>query len=476
MQGRRDMGNQEPRPLRLTDIPIRLKLPFAIGMGLFLFAGVVMLYTLTLHHTITRYEYLMTHDMQIRQSALEITIQMLQARRAEKDFLLNKDITQLSKVNQSVELAIQAARTIEQLIQNNREYQEIANRLVLVEHLGQYKELLNEIVLLWQKKGLMHQEGEQGVFRQAAHLLEQAMPVMGSHEAMVGYLSMRRVEKDYLLRQEAEYVKEVEKLARELEKRLQESLLAREEKDRLGEKLTDYLTAFGNVVAMDQQLAAKMALLREIVHKVETLTNEIETLAVRGADASTSQTRQFAESAALWIFVGSSVTILASGWLAFFLIGSLLRSIGTLWRFAHDVVGGNLEATTTLSGRDEIGQLAQVLHEMVNRMRAIRLIADRLVMIMALIGRGAIPDEITVEFHGDFQKISNALNEMIERLRELRRISVRIERISQGEIPEKVTGEWHGDFKRIHDAMNTIIDKLEEIGGLPASSSGRELF
>ncbi|MBF0428511.1 MAG: HAMP domain-containing protein [Magnetococcales bacterium] len=455
--------------MQLSDIPIRLKLPLTIGAGLTLFAGVVLLYTLTFHQTITRYEHLMTHEVQIQHSAQKITRQMFQARRAEKDFLMRKDTALLATLNQHVDLAIQEARTIEQLTQNDGQQKEIIQRLVLIEHLTRYRAVFTEMVALWQTKGLDHQDGEQGKFRQAARTLEETMQPMGHQEAMIDYLNMRRMEKDYLLRQEEEYLQGVEKLAADLEKRLHKSSLNSKEKEQVQKNLTDYLTAFRKVAALDRQLEANRLLLRENVRKVEPLADEIEAIADRLADETTAQTRQFAEKAALWIFLISIITILVCGFLSIFMVRGIVRSIGALWRFAHDVAGGNLEAKTDLSGADEIGQLAQVLRDMVNRMRAIRLIADRMVMIMALIGRGAVPEEITVDFHGDFQKISNSLNDMIRRLRELRNIAGQVDRVAKGEIPEKLTGEFQGDFKRINDAMNTIIDKIQEIGGFPAS-------
>ncbi|MBF0180923.1 MAG: methyl-accepting chemotaxis protein [Magnetococcales bacterium] len=451
----------------LNDIPIRLKLPFTIGTGLFLFAGVVLLYTLILNRTITLYEHLVTHELEIRQAAEGVVREMLQARRAEKDFLLRKNPRMPPLVERGVERAIVEARIIERLGRKHPSWGEIEPKLALVDHLDRYRQLFSGVVDLWQTRGLQPDVGEEGALRKAAHALEGILESLDDREAMIDYLHMRRMEKDYLLRQDEAFVREVERRAGNLATRLREGKWTGGDLEWAQKSLEEYRAAFARLVALDRELAGKMTLLLETVHMVEPLADEIEALARRLADEESLTTRRFAERAAWWILLGSIATILACGFLTIHMVRSLVRSIGELWRYGHDVAGGNLEAETALSSRDEIGQLAVVMREMVGRMRAIRLIADRMVMILALIGRGALPDEIQVDFHGDFRKIANALNEMIGRLKDLRLIAGRIDRISKGEIPDKLSGEFHGDFKRINDALNTIIDKLREIGGLP---------
>lgn len=465
--------------MKLNDISIRVKLPFTIIAGLFLFAGVVLLYTMTLHHTIAQYEHLLAHDLMIRQTAQNITIQMLQARRAEKDFLLRKEVKQIALVDQSIELAMEQARLIGQLNQDSQAQEEISQRLVLMDHLATYRTLFDELASLWQEKGLTYQEGQQKVFLQAANQLEAAIQSFINEkrsneiilEIMVAYLTLHRMEKNYFIRQEKAFILEVERVVKKLESGVQQTSLPDEKKKLVNQLLLEYWSAFVALVALEQKIDEKTSLLRETIHKVEPLVAEIESIAVRLTHENSLQTRQSVEKIALWIFAGSLLTMLLCGYLSIYMVRGVVRSIGMLWTFSHEVAIGNLEAKIAPLGLDEMGHLAQVLVEMVNRMRAIRLIADRMVMILALISRGAIPDELDVEFHGDFQKISNALNEMIGRMRELHLIAAQIDRISQGQVPDKIVGQFQGDFKRINDAMNTIIDKLQELGGWPTSIS-----
>ncbi|MBF0192660.1 MAG: HAMP domain-containing protein [Magnetococcales bacterium] len=469
--------------MRLDDLPIRLKLPFTIGLGLFLFAGVVLFHTLNLRHTIAGYEHLLDHDLKIQQSARGVIIEMLQARRAEKDFLTRRDPALLEEVNRRVAQSIQSVREIQRLSVGQGIEAQVAQRMGLVDHLEGYRRLWMEIAADWRDKGLSHQEGRQGVFRQAARSLEEAMSRVETAErdaardlqaetvtrleAQVGYLSMRRMEKDYLLRQDPEAAAEVEKWAVVFGERLKKAIRHTGERERIDALLVEYRNAFRALVILDRGIEEKMTRLRAEIHRVEPLAEEIDALAARLAAEGSLETRRSAERSAQWIFIASLATILACGLISMRMVRVLVRSISALSHYARAVADGNLDARIDLNCGDETGHLAEVMRAMVNRMRAIRLIADRMVVILALIGRGAIPEPLDVAFHGDFKKIIEALNDLIDRLGALRRVAACMDLISRGDVPEKMTGEFQGDFKRIQEAMNSIIDTLQENGGLP---------
>ncbi|MEO5331011.1 MAG: HAMP domain-containing protein [Magnetococcus sp. YQC-5] len=465
--------------MRLDDLPIRLKLPLTIGVGLFLFAGVVLLYTLTLRQTIREYEHLHDYELTIHSAARTILIEVLQARRAEKNFLTTREWNQLDKVEQRIGQAEEAAHLIQRLSQGRGIGEEVRPRMVLLDHLVSYREQMQLIGEAWKRKGLTHQKGLQGRFRQEAHALEDAMQrlersggsaaVQVQHlSAMVDYLSMRRKEKDYLLSLNQETsAADVEQHATRLGERMRRILPSGEELERLEGVLQAYRAAFRALVDIDREIDGSMNRLREEIHRVETLSEEIDQLASRLAAQGGVATQQGAERQAVWIFVVSLLTIVVCGWLTLRMVRSLVRAISDLSRFAREVANGNLDATTTLNRGDEIGHLAEVMRAMVQRMRAIRLIAERMVTVLALIGRGSIPDPLDAEFHGDFKKITDALNDLITRLGIIRRVALHMDRIRHGEIPEKLEGDVQGDFRRLYDSMNQIIDKLREIGGLP---------
>ncbi|MBF8271374.1 MAG: uncharacterized protein HW380_479 [Magnetococcales bacterium] len=554
--------------MRLSDIPIKQKLMFTIGFGLFLFCGVVLLYTLTLSRTIASYEHLLTYEMAIRQHTNQISIHVLQARKDEKDFLALKNPAFAQAAVEKVRQAIDAAREVERLAPETARGEEITQLLGLISHLEQYARYFQDIVSVWEEKGLDHEKGQQKRLRGSAHAMEHALfatdaevvlanlehllrltmtqmfasdpdgvsqirdvvktlrqslqtkldvsdseqkmlsglkgfaaiferwvargKVQGSSlsdlsrshpgailvrlihywekqtvpGAQTAYLALRRHEKDYLLRHDESYLALLYSQADQLAVLLSQSSLSDAQKNDFHRHLATYREAMTTLASLDDRIEQMTESMRGVVHQTEPLTQKIGTIADGMAVDSAAKTRQFAEERASFIFIVCLVTVFCCGLLSYLIVRSIVSAIADLWHFSHQVAVGNLEAKTDLDSKDEIGQLAEVMREMVNRMRAMRLIADRMVMIMTLAARGAVPEHLHAQFQGDFHKMSDALNDMIQRLREFKVIADHVDRISRGEIPHKLDGPFQGDFKRMVDAINAIIDQLGAMGGL----------
>jgi methyl-accepting chemotaxis protein len=444
---------------------IRHTLPLTIGVGLFLFCVAILLYTLTLRSTIAEYEHLLASDIGVRYHASRVVTAVLHARKAEKDFFSRNDPALADAVATAIQRAIDEARTIQQLSQGTAEADAINSRLQLIAHLEQYAARFQRVAQAWKERGLDYQSGVQGTLRTVARAMETgALATVPG--ATPDYLTLRRLEKDYLLRQDMEYLAELATQGAALLQRVQKSALAAEARKTVTEQLRTYLATMEQLGALDQRIRTELDAMRAVVRQVEPLADDISAIADRQARDAAEATRQFADNSAQGIFILSVVAILGCGVISISMVRSIVGAISALWRFSHEVATGNLDATITMTRKDEIGHLAAVMTDMVNRMRAMRLIADRMVMIMALIGRGAIPEPVEVNFQGDFQRMTDALNDMIRRLRELRLIATHMDQISQGEIPAPLTGDFQGDFRRMADAINVILDKLQEIGGL----------
>ncbi|NGZ29506.1 MAG: methyl-accepting chemotaxis protein, partial [Magnetococcales bacterium] len=353
-----------------------------------------------------------------------------------------------------------ASQLVQQLIKEKKENSSLVVDMLAGLTLFQ-REMTNDPDSVQKIAQLWHHPAYTTLLELIHKVNQQAIP--GSHNL---YLTMRRMEKDYLLRQDGQYLNGVRQQGLLLTGLIEASSLSQSEKAHLTSHLATYQDAMDQLATLDASIQQNMDSMRQTVRQTEPLALRIVTIAEELASATALETREFAEKSARFIFVICLATILLCGMLSFFMVRTIVGSISQLWQFSHEVAHGNLEATISLDSKDEIGQLSLVMVEMVNRMRAMRLIADRMVMIMTLAARGAIPDQLDAQLHGDFQKMGTALNDMIHRLKELRLIADRVDRISHGEIPAKLEGTYQGDFKRMADAINTIIDKLQEMGGL----------
>ncbi|NGZ27676.1 MAG: HAMP domain-containing protein [Magnetococcales bacterium] len=273
------------------------------------------------------------------------------------------------------------------------------------------------------------------------------------------YLTLRRHEKDYLLRKEDKYVQRVNDQLALLNRKIESSQLDKKDKEEILTLYKSYGFAFRNLVEQDGRIEASSRAMREAVHQVETLVGEMTNDSAMDADQESQQVEKRGQQVARILMVVGVLAILISLTLGVIIIPAVVRSVVSLTQFSRQVAAGNLDASLEIHGKDEIGQLAQVMREMVIRLQSIRMFGDR----MSQISLGIIPEKVEGAFEGDFQKISVALNTMIDRLAEVRILAERMTLISQGILPEKVEGKFEGDFKKIFDSLNTMIERLSEI-------------
>lgn len=121
-----------------------------------------------------------------------------------------------------------------------------------------YRARFEAIVDAWRTKGLDHDSGLQGAFRDSAHDLES---LGGRHSPQVPglelpVLQLRRREKDYLLRGDPTYVEMVDAIAADLAARVASSPLDAPDQAELSGLLNAYTRDFHALVDQDRQIAA----------------------------------------------------------------------------------------------------------------------------------------------------------------------------------------------------------------------------
>lgn len=132
----------------------------------------------------------------------ELSSDMLQLRRHEKDFLLRQELRYLER-HQNTQQSLQTKlSTLQSLLQtlglDDSKSQQFATQV------RAYVAEFAALVQAQQKIGLTVEEGLIGNMRQAAQRLEQQ--VGSNPELLVSYLQLRRLEKDFLLRRDNQYL------------------------------------------------------------------------------------------------------------------------------------------------------------------------------------------------------------------------------------------------------------------------------
>ncbi len=175
-----------------------------------LLIGAIAVYQAALSGTVSAYDGLLTSEEAMKSHATSIGNEMLMARRAEKDFLLRMDMKYPAKVHDAVArlneqadalLAVETAAGDEKGMKEAKDIRDNASS---------YLSAFDELVEAWQRRGLDHESGLQGQFRQMVGDLADSMLHHQMDELYVAALQCRRYEKDY---QRAKSDKYKEKLA-----------------------------------------------------------------------------------------------------------------------------------------------------------------------------------------------------------------------------------------------------------------------
>ncbi|NKF49164.1 methyl-accepting chemotaxis protein [Shewanella sp. WXL01] len=184
-----------------ADISLRSKLIVLISFVI----GSLLLLFLFSHYFSTRQDKL----AEIKATVLDINIIALQLRRNEKDFLLRKDDKYLDKFQGNYQTLVNRIEALDV-------DESVLNKASLVNNFTQYQSYFVSLVNTMKQKGLDEKSGRYGELRAATHKLESLLNQHNKHQDLISMLTLRRHEKDYMLRQNDKYLQRLDAEAAKL--------------------------------------------------------------------------------------------------------------------------------------------------------------------------------------------------------------------------------------------------------------------
>ena len=248
----------------------------AVGFGLIgvLFVVVVWQYHGTLFRALGDYDHLQSVHGAKKTHALNIHRYMLEARRSEKDFLSRRETVYAERVDAFVLRVLTKADELK-AIEDKAGGQRVA--VEIVELMETYHAAFRDIVAAWEIKGLDHDSGLQGRFRDTIHEVEAMAGKFHAADLYLTLLQIRRAEKDHGLRRVEPYAERVHDLIRRFAEQVRTSGMDDAAKQALTEALGDYTRAFEEYA---REVLAGMALnggkgtFRDAAHVLENLLSE----------------------------------------------------------------------------------------------------------------------------------------------------------------------------------------------------------
>jgi PAS domain S-box-containing protein len=221
----------------------KLRIGEKIGLGFgfvcILFLGVIWQHQMTLKRSLSEYQGLLDVFEAKKSFALNIGRFMLAARSAEKNFLIHRKPLYAARVGQYVGQVQEEANKLKKIDVEGFEVGKHISRLI-----KNYHNRFEAMVAAWQKKGLDHNSGLQGRFRDRVHEMENLAGNFKAGSLYLQLLQIRRGEKDLGLRREKQYYDSVFQLIDEFIEKVNESELEVDLKLLLRKEIDVYRQAF----------------------------------------------------------------------------------------------------------------------------------------------------------------------------------------------------------------------------------------
>ena len=403
-----------------------------------------------------------------------VNIDLLQARRHEKDFFLRN--TEETVVAQGKAVSA-GKRDLEALFSHLHQDAAVVALRGVVAGVEEYSRQFQVVAAKKRELGLTQDEGLMGRMRKAVHDIETTLKAANQQKLEVLMLMMRRHEKDFLARQDMKYSEDLKARAVEFEQMLPASDLPEASVADIRAKLAEYQRSFLAVVDASVAVRDESKVLSQIYSKLEpVLVNLSDTIA---KDYETSQTemateREHTEAVLLWVIVGAVVLV---GLGAYLVGGSICRPLIYLTGIMQRLAEGHVKVDISereLTLRTEIGDMARAIRVFDQQAQQnIEMKAAEEAENLSKLRRQQESEELIDMFGasvaGVFASLSKASNSMAETAGTLGEAAA--ETNKEVEIVTGAVGETTSNSQSVAAASEELTAAIGEIGRLINNSS-----
>ena len=309
-----------------------------------------------LNQTNTQSEISQNSSNDFKYSILKVSELILQARRAEKDFLLRRDEKYIKRHNRIMESVFSTFDKLEKIATIEEEKKSLLQARKLT---SEYQNTVKIMFVTAIKLGLSEEQGIQGALRANVHEIEDILTKLKSLPLTVSMLSMRRHEKDFILRENDKYITRMNKEQKNFKRLLRKEKIPAVDKRNISETMKAYYKGFIDYTKANKDLRNAISLYRDKVH---ALAPELVKLNKITEDA-TIETAKNVESQRSFSSIVFISTLVITSLIAILLLLFVIRAVSAAFkRFQttiSEVAEGSSDARLNLNTKDELGELAQ---------------------------------------------------------------------------------------------------------------------
>ncbi|MBF0137067.1 MAG: methyl-accepting chemotaxis protein [Magnetococcales bacterium] len=278
----------------------------------------------------------------------KMMIWLLEMRRNEKDFVVRKDDQYFTKLQKNAKLF----------------QEDLAGSLLDAQLKSKLQEAMQkyiQAVQLYRDETLAEKPNTDS-YKAMSGTARDAEKIMRNYyvtDIWRDYLFMRRHEKDFLMRGDKKYVEGVAKLLTTIRHNIKESEIAEEGKKGLEAMLENYHRAFLALVQEKENVIKIVAQMREAVHKIEPIVEDLQKDGTDLMAKSVTETSQMVTESSRKALSVSGVALLFGILFATGITRAIANPVRRLEAFASRMGNGDLTTPCTFVSRDEIGMMAR---------------------------------------------------------------------------------------------------------------------
>ncbi|MEQ8395949.1 HAMP domain-containing methyl-accepting chemotaxis protein [Thalassobaculum sp.] len=287
-----------------------------------------------------------------------VQIDLLSARRREKDFILRLDEKYVALHSET------ATRIFERLSKLKHSASE--QGAVLIENISTavsvYQEVFNAMVDDRKRIGLTEKEGLLGNLRGAVHAVETKLETYNQDRLSVLMLMMRRHEKDFFARLDPKYIDNITKRQAAFAEALTQSTLSEADRAEVTTLIASYVADFNTAAALrlaivdrEEELSAGYAVAEDLLTE---LSKQIDVT----NDAAAAEARAAGESTRIAVFAALGGTAVLATLVALAIGQMIIRPITLMTDAMSALARGDHNMDTPATDyRNEIGAMAQAV-------------------------------------------------------------------------------------------------------------------
>ena len=292
----------------------------------------------------------------------KIEVELLEARRAEKDFLLRNDA---KKAESQVAISKAVATDIDDL--HGRivavGQPDLARAVTAMrDSLKKYQASFTAVVEHKRQLGLDEKSGLEGRLRASVHDIESKVSQLQEPGLLITMLTMRRHEKDFMLRRDRKYGDDMRARNAEFLAGIEKAELSQVAKGELKAKLADYQRDFQAWMEKALLLADELKRMSEAFAAVEPVIDEVSK-AVNGMRAE-AERLNVAERDSIQRWIAAAIALIAVSVMGagLFIGRSVSKPLSAMTAAMIELARGNFAVVLPgLGRRDEIGDIAQAV-------------------------------------------------------------------------------------------------------------------